>query len=163
GLAERGDRELAAVRRADFAARGPAVLLRHLRALAAYRPEPLASPPPTVVLWGEHDRGVPLADHAELALRCRGLLVPIAGAGHAPAPDRLAGRAGPAGHQRAASARATCAPIRSASSGHSSRGRSWPMPSRTTSSAPGMAAAVARPPLTSMSGSPAPWITSVRT
>ena len=33
--------------------------------------------------------------------------------------------------------------------GQSSRGRLWPMPSNTTSSAPGMAAAVAWPPLTS--------------
>jgi pimeloyl-ACP methyl ester carboxylesterase len=84
GLADRDDRELAAIRLADFAARGQQVLLRHLRALAAYRPEPLEQPPPTVVLWGEHDSGVPLADHAQLALRCEGILVPIAGAGHAP-------------------------------------------------------------------------------
>ena len=33
--------------------------------------------------------------------------------------------------------------IRSVSSGHSGRGRSWPMPSMTTSSAPGIAPAVA--------------------
>jgi pimeloyl-ACP methyl ester carboxylesterase len=84
GLADRDDRELAAIRLADFAARGQPVLLRHLRALAAYRPEPLENPPPTVVLWGEHDHGVPLADHAQLALRCDGILVPIASAGHAP-------------------------------------------------------------------------------
>jgi pimeloyl-ACP methyl ester carboxylesterase len=88
GLADRSDRELAAIRFADFAARGQPVLLRHLRALAAYRPEPLADPPPTMVIWGEHDRGVPLADHAELAVRCDGVLVPIAGAGHAPFLER---------------------------------------------------------------------------
>jgi pimeloyl-ACP methyl ester carboxylesterase len=88
GLADRNDRELAAIRFADFAARGQPVLLRHLRALAAYRPEPLADPPPTMVIWGEHDRGVPLADHAELAVRCDGVLVPIAGAGHAPFLER---------------------------------------------------------------------------
>jgi pimeloyl-ACP methyl ester carboxylesterase len=88
GLADRTDRELAAARLADFAARGQPVLLRHLRALAAYRPEPLADPPPTMVIWGEHDRGVPLADHAELAVRCDGVLVPIAGAGHAPFLER---------------------------------------------------------------------------
>jgi pimeloyl-ACP methyl ester carboxylesterase len=88
GLADRTDRELAALRLADFAARGQSVLLNHLRALAAYRPEPLEHPPPTVVLWGEHDRSVPLADHAELAVRCDGVLVPIAGAGHAPFLER---------------------------------------------------------------------------
>jgi pimeloyl-ACP methyl ester carboxylesterase len=77
----------------DFAARGPAVLERHMRALAAYRPEPLPAPPPTVVLWGVHDPGVPLAAHAELALRCRGLLAPIPAAGHMPyfeQPDHTA-------------------------------------------------------------------------
>jgi pimeloyl-ACP methyl ester carboxylesterase len=88
GLADRRNRELAEVRLADFASRGQPLLLNHLRALAAYRPEPLERPPPTVVLWGEHDRGVPLADHAELALRCGGLLVPIRGAGHAPFLER---------------------------------------------------------------------------
>jgi pimeloyl-ACP methyl ester carboxylesterase len=88
GLADRSDRELAAIRLADFAARGQPVLLNHLRALAAYRPEPLEDPPPTVVIWGEHDRGVPLADHAELAVRCGGVLAPIAGAGHAPFLER---------------------------------------------------------------------------
>jgi pimeloyl-ACP methyl ester carboxylesterase len=88
GLADRSDRELAAIRLADFAARGQPVLLNHLRALAAYRPEPLDPPPPTVVLWGQLDHGVPLADHAELALRCGGVLVPIEGAGHAPFLER---------------------------------------------------------------------------
>ena len=88
GLADRSDRELAAIRLADFAARGQSVLLNHLRALAAYRPEPLEDPPPTVVIWGEHDRGVPLADHAELAVRCGGVLLPISGAGHAPFLER---------------------------------------------------------------------------
>jgi pimeloyl-ACP methyl ester carboxylesterase len=90
GLADRSDGELAAVRLADFTTRGQPVLLRHLRALAAYRPEPLENPPATVVLWGELDHGVPLADHAELALRCNGVLVPIAGAGHAPFLERPA-------------------------------------------------------------------------
>jgi pimeloyl-ACP methyl ester carboxylesterase len=90
GLADRGDRELVAIRKADFAARGQRVLLNHLRALATYRPQPLESPPPTVVIWGELDRGVPLADHVQLALRCDGVLVPIAGAGHAPFLERPA-------------------------------------------------------------------------
>jgi pimeloyl-ACP methyl ester carboxylesterase len=88
GLADRSDRELAAVRLADFTTRGQPVLLNHLRALAAYRPEPLANPPATVVMWGERDHGVPLADHVELALRCHGVLVPIADAGHAPFLER---------------------------------------------------------------------------
>jgi pimeloyl-ACP methyl ester carboxylesterase len=90
GLADRSDRELVAIRKADFAARGQRVLLNHLRALATYRPQPLESPPPTVVIWGEFDRGVPLADHVQLALRCDGVLVPIAGAGHAPFLERPA-------------------------------------------------------------------------
>jgi len=68
----------------DFETRGQPVLLRHMRALASHRPEPLADPPPTMVLWGTRDPGVPLEDHARLALRCSGLLVPIADAGHLP-------------------------------------------------------------------------------
>jgi hypothetical protein len=61
------------------------------------------------------------------------------------------------------SARLMCAVIRSVSSGHSARGRSWPMPSMTTSSAPGTAAAVARPPDTLTRASSEPWITRVGT
>jgi len=68
----------------DFESRGQPVVLRHLRALAAYTPEPLPTPPPTIVIWGERDHSVPLRDHAELALRCRGVLAPVAGAGHMP-------------------------------------------------------------------------------
>ena len=68
----------------DFASRGQPVLLRHLRALGAYRPEPLEHPPPTLVIWGVHDSSVPLADHAELALRCHGALAPVRDAGHMP-------------------------------------------------------------------------------
>ena len=90
GLADPGDSELVAVRHRDFLDRGQPVLLAHLQALAAYRPQPLAEPPPTIVLWGEHDRGVPLSDHAELALAMGGVLVPIAGAGHAPFLERPA-------------------------------------------------------------------------
>jgi pimeloyl-ACP methyl ester carboxylesterase len=90
GLAEPDDAELVAIRRRDFAARGQPVLLAHLRALAAYRPQPLTEPPVTLVLWGEHDRGVPLADHVELARAMGGVLVPIAGAGHAPFLERPA-------------------------------------------------------------------------
>lgn len=88
GLADRGNRRLVAIRLADFTARGQPLLLNHLRALAAYHPVPLEHPPPTFVLWGEHDRGVPLAAHAELALRCHGVLIPIDGAGHAPFLER---------------------------------------------------------------------------
>jgi pimeloyl-ACP methyl ester carboxylesterase len=88
GLGDPSDPELVSVRERDFAERGQPVLLGHLRALAAYRPEPLPQPPPAVVLWGELDRSVPLADHAELALRLGGVLVPIAGAGHAPFLER---------------------------------------------------------------------------
>jgi pimeloyl-ACP methyl ester carboxylesterase len=68
----------------DYEARGQAVLLNHMTVLAGHRPEALAAPPPTVVVWGAEDPGVPLAAHVELTLRCRGLLVPIANAGHLP-------------------------------------------------------------------------------
>ncbi len=88
GLADRGNRRLAAIRLADFTARGQPLLLTHLRALAAYHPVPLEPPPPTFVLWGEHDHGVSLAAHAELALRCHGVLIPIKDAGHAPFLER---------------------------------------------------------------------------
>jgi pimeloyl-ACP methyl ester carboxylesterase len=92
GLVDRGDERVIAIRLEDFQRRGQPVLLRHLTALGAYRPEPLEDPPPTVVVWGEHDHAVPLADHAELARRCGGVLVPIADAGHAPfleQPERV--------------------------------------------------------------------------
>jgi pimeloyl-ACP methyl ester carboxylesterase len=88
GLGDRTDAEFVSARKRDFAARGQPVLLAHLRALAAYRPAPLPDPPPTLVLWGELDRSVPLADHAELATQLGGALVPIAGAGHAPFHER---------------------------------------------------------------------------
>jgi pimeloyl-ACP methyl ester carboxylesterase len=94
GLADRGDERVIAIRLEDFRRRGQPVLLRHLSALGAHRPEPLDDPPPTVVIWGAHDRSVPLADHAQLAVRCRGILVPIADAGHAPfleQPERVVG------------------------------------------------------------------------
>jgi pimeloyl-ACP methyl ester carboxylesterase len=84
GLADPLEARLTQIRERDFAARGQATLLAHLRALAAYRPTPLPEPPPTLVLWGERDRGVPLADHVELARALGGALVPIAGVGHAP-------------------------------------------------------------------------------
>ena len=68
----------------DFEARGQAVMLRHLTALAAHAPEPLDAYPPTLVIWGDRDHSVPLADHVDLALRCGGALAPIAGAAHKP-------------------------------------------------------------------------------
>jgi len=88
GLADPGDPRLVEIRHRDFLARGQPTLLNHLRALAVYRPQPLREPPPTLVLWGEHDRSVPLDDHAKLAVAMRGVLVPIAGAGHAPFLER---------------------------------------------------------------------------
>jgi pimeloyl-ACP methyl ester carboxylesterase len=92
GLADRDDARVIAIRLEDFRRRGQPVLLGHLTALGAYRPEPLEHPPPTVVIRGERDRAVPLADHEELALRCGGELVVIPAAGHAPfleQPDRV--------------------------------------------------------------------------
>ncbi|HEY2936332.1 MAG TPA: alpha/beta hydrolase [Gaiellaceae bacterium] len=68
----------------DYVAGGHAVHVRHLQALAGYRPEPPSDPPPTIVLWGVHDPAVPLERHLELAAKCRGALVPIADAAHVP-------------------------------------------------------------------------------
>jgi pimeloyl-ACP methyl ester carboxylesterase len=83
-VADRTDEALVRAVTRDFEARGAAVLLRHMQALARHRPAPLPELPPTFVLWGVHDPGVPLADHAELAVMCGAPLLPIAGAGHLP-------------------------------------------------------------------------------
>jgi pimeloyl-ACP methyl ester carboxylesterase len=83
-LANREDRERLKIVVQDYDACGQPAHLRQIRALAEYRPEPLADPPPVLVLWGMNDRAVPLDDHLELALRLRGALVPIADAGHVP-------------------------------------------------------------------------------
>ena len=87
-VAERDDPERIAGAVRDFEARGQAVVARHLEALGEYRPAPFDRPPPTLVIWGEKDRSVPLADHAELALRMRGMLAPVAGAAHKPFYDQ---------------------------------------------------------------------------
>jgi pimeloyl-ACP methyl ester carboxylesterase len=87
-IADRDDREMVALVARDFATRGQPVLLRHLTALGRYRPQPLDAPPPTLVIWGVDDHSVPLADHVELALRCRGAVAPVAGAGHMPFLER---------------------------------------------------------------------------
>jgi pimeloyl-ACP methyl ester carboxylesterase len=87
-IAARDDVEAIAACVRDFEARGQAVVHRHLAALGAYRPEPFADPPPTLVLWGEKDRSVPLADHAALALQMHGVLVPIPGVAHKPFFER---------------------------------------------------------------------------
>lgn len=76
------DEEVVALIQRDFALRGQAVVLRHLQALANYAPVALATPPPTLVVWGEMDRSVPFDDHLELAEKCHGALVPVAGAKH---------------------------------------------------------------------------------
>jgi pimeloyl-ACP methyl ester carboxylesterase len=89
-LAESAPGSLAEVVARDFRARGAGVLLSHMRVLSEHRPQPLADPPPTMVLWGTQDPGVPRDAHVELALRCHGLLVPIAGAGHLPYLERPA-------------------------------------------------------------------------
>ena len=69
---------------ADYVAGGHAEHIHHSTALANYRPEPLDDPPPTFVLWGMEDPAVPRDDHVELAVRCRGALIPIADAAHVP-------------------------------------------------------------------------------
>lgn len=84
GLADREDQRVIAIRLEDFRRRGQPVLLRHLAALGAHRPQPLEDPPPTLVIWGEHDRAVPRAGPEMLAARCGGTLVAIPDAGHAP-------------------------------------------------------------------------------
>jgi pimeloyl-ACP methyl ester carboxylesterase len=81
---DRSDQERQALIVADYEACGQPAHVAQLRAVAAYRPEPLADPPATLVLWGVHDRAIPLADHVELAQRFRGALVPIAEAAHVP-------------------------------------------------------------------------------
>ena len=83
-LADRSDLDKQRTIVADYEACGQPLHVRHLQAVARYRPQPLPDPPPTLVLWGEHDRAIPLTDHVELALRCRGALVPIADAAHVP-------------------------------------------------------------------------------
>ncbi len=87
-IAAQEDEATAALVARDFASRGQPVLLRHLTALGSYRPQPLEAPPPTLVIWGMGDRSVPLADHVELALQCRGALVPMGDAGHMPYLER---------------------------------------------------------------------------
>lgn len=87
-IANRDDQSAVAECVRDFDARGQGVLLRHLRALGAYKPETPISPAPTLVIWGERDHSVPLTDHVELAMRCGGILAPIAGAAHKPFFER---------------------------------------------------------------------------
>jgi pimeloyl-ACP methyl ester carboxylesterase len=83
-LANRADDVRAGEVFADYEAAGHAAHVRHLQALRGHRPEPLADPPPTLVLWGVHDPAIPFDDHLELATVCRGALVPIADAAHVP-------------------------------------------------------------------------------
>jgi hypothetical protein len=66
----------------------------------------------------------------------------------------------PAIEQRRKAVRAWSA-IASAISSTSASGRSCPMPGKVLSRAPGMCAAVSRPPSTGTSGSASPWITRV--
>lgn len=91
GLGRR-EPELVRARLDDFERRGVDVLARHLRALAAYRPTAPTTVIPTVVLHGELDRAVPLADHLELTIQTNGLLRPLRGVGHSlylEAPDEV--------------------------------------------------------------------------
>ncbi len=83
-LADKGERTQIEALVADYRAGGHERHIRQMRAMAAYKPEPLADPPPTIVLWGAQDSAVPLDAHIELALRCGGALIPIADAAHVP-------------------------------------------------------------------------------
>jgi pimeloyl-ACP methyl ester carboxylesterase len=87
-VADRGDDAIVAGVTRDFEACGPELLFRHMQVLSRHRPEPPADLPPTFVLWGARDPGVPLVDHAELAVRCGAPLLPIADAGHVPYFER---------------------------------------------------------------------------
>lgn len=83
-VADESDRTKIDALVADYEAGGRERHIRQMRAMAAYKPEPLADPPPTLVLWGALDSAVPLESHIELALRCGGALIPIADAAHVP-------------------------------------------------------------------------------
>lgn len=83
-VADAADADLVAAVKHDFEGCGPELLLRHMRVLATHRPRPPADLPPTFVIWGTRDPGVPLAAHAELAARCGAPLLPVPGAGHLP-------------------------------------------------------------------------------
>jgi pimeloyl-ACP methyl ester carboxylesterase len=83
-VADARDLELVAAVRRDLEGCGPELLLRHMRVLAAHRPRPPKDLPPTFVLCGMQDPGVPIAAHAELAARCGAPLLPVPGAGHLP-------------------------------------------------------------------------------
>ncbi len=89
-VADPGNDSLVGVASRDFASRGQPTLLRHMHVLARHRPEPPSNLPPTTILWGTVDPGVPLDDHIELALRCRAPVVPISDAGHLPYLERPA-------------------------------------------------------------------------
>src|SRR5204862_7269864 len=69
-VADPSYRTLVANVRRDFEDGGAELLRRHMRVLADHRPRPPQDLPPTFVVWGTRDPGVPLAAHAELALRC---------------------------------------------------------------------------------------------
>jgi pimeloyl-ACP methyl ester carboxylesterase len=83
-VADASDDDLVAAVRRDFEGCAPALLLHHMRVLAKHRPRPPADLPPTFVLWGTRDPGVPLAAHADLATRCGAPLLPVPDAGHLP-------------------------------------------------------------------------------
>jgi pimeloyl-ACP methyl ester carboxylesterase len=87
-VADASDADLVADVRRDFEGCGPELLLHHMRVLAEHRPRAPADLPPTFVLWGTKDAGVPLAAHAELAARCGAPLLPVPGAGHVPYLER---------------------------------------------------------------------------
>jgi pimeloyl-ACP methyl ester carboxylesterase len=87
-IADREDEVRLRFIEADYDACTQPVHLRHLEALARHRPQPLAAPPPTLVLWGTADRAVAMEDHLELARRCDGALVPIPDAAHVPYFER---------------------------------------------------------------------------
>jgi len=83
GLSRAAGEDLVAIRLDDFVKRGQSVVLNHLRALQAYQPAWQGRSVPTIVVWGENDRSIPLADHVELAMKLGGVLVPLADVGHA--------------------------------------------------------------------------------
>ncbi len=83
-LADPRDETKIAALVADYDAGGHERHVRQVKAMRAYTPEPLSDPPPTIVICGLQDSAVPMEDHVELALRCRGVVAPVAGAAHVP-------------------------------------------------------------------------------
>ena len=83
GIGDPDDAQLVSIDSGLADTRGPARALASLARPRGLPSRTLDSPPTSIVLWGPLDRSVPLEDHVELAMKMKGLLVPIEGSGHA--------------------------------------------------------------------------------